>query len=959
MGAEAVQSFNGGIIFVSYLISVAGAQTTLELLTRRTHIRGYYNWFLLAAAAFVMGAVSIWSMHFIGNNSMTLIVQAESYQLSYKAGYTFASLVVAIACMFLAFAFVGVTEEAKVSRIIPSGIFAGLGIVCMHYMGQFAIDYFVLVYKIGYLIGAIVIACVAVTVALYIFFKLREKWMNLWYKRLGCACLMALAVCGMHYTALVGTEFYRPNSHGPIPVPKLQTPALIGIISAVIVSACVGLIYISVKAGMKKLPMYTKNTNKRLILDSVIFDPMGRILVKVDGTLPMTEVVHNLELNESKQEFSTSHPLFVRLFETAVHMASLGFTGENRPSGLSGTSSMEAFDVIETQFLDGCQELRRELDFHDYGDIGILGDIVVTTDTISKATHKFAKSSQLFRSSSGSSWSKKVVIQHSDDAEISTPQQNLHYEVDPDGCQRQSTGSGAGKAKLARIAYNRLTHHKKKATVDDEETVIETVNTSSSKRSSGGTTLVISNNNGHHRSSSEETTHQDEVKSVADRLSVEDSDGEDKHIFMVRKLVDEKDVDRLLSQGYRFAEPIFIAKTMGSKLRIPTEHMRHHFEDLLQMCDSVCALTQHGWVPSDDEPAPKPTAFKASTNSSVLVGTFVLVDETKELTNMHILVDKAKRFAFPLVQLSTDKNDVDYPRHLEADQLEFLHALQGHSLFDMANLTQLLLGHKEAKIALPSQDFIRGIEQAAKHLLESTLYSRALYQSSKLHATVLDLPPFALSTGPCQLILFKSFVNTQGAMAAVNHTFSEPLKCVPLTVYRPLCGFITDQAASIYKASSQITTTPTYLMQQQMYRQQTNYESNRTLYSSGGEDDISIQMDTFKDRLEPNTTNINITTTITATPAAEEQDSPAFTAVSDPFSLPPPPRAKRNRFRLTNAPSNNPTIDILSPLQDGSVKTTTSTRNIQSLQAAPLTVLATRDRFWWINPIVEETIHSI
>lgn len=103
----------------------------------------------------------------------------------------------------------------------------------------------------------------------------------------------------MHYTALVGTEFFRPSFHGPVPVPKLQTPALIGIISAVIVSACAGLLYISVKAGMEKLPMYTKNTSKRLILDSVIFDPIGRILVKVDGTLPMTEVVRNLELNVS------------------------------------------------------------------------------------------------------------------------------------------------------------------------------------------------------------------------------------------------------------------------------------------------------------------------------------------------------------------------------------------------------------------------------------------------------------------------------------------------------------------------------------------------------------------------------------------------------------------------------------------------------------------------------------
>ena len=99
----------------------------------------------------------------------------------------------------------------------------------------------------------------------------------------------------MHYTALVGTIFYRPNYSGPPPVPALKTPALIGIIAAVIVSACIGLLYISIKTGMKNLPLYAKNENKRLILDVVLFDPLGRILVNVDGTLPMTEVIHNLE----------------------------------------------------------------------------------------------------------------------------------------------------------------------------------------------------------------------------------------------------------------------------------------------------------------------------------------------------------------------------------------------------------------------------------------------------------------------------------------------------------------------------------------------------------------------------------------------------------------------------------------------------------------------------------------
>jgi hypothetical protein len=40
----ALQTYDGGIIFVSYIIAVVGAMTTLELLQRRTHIRGKYNW---------------------------------------------------------------------------------------------------------------------------------------------------------------------------------------------------------------------------------------------------------------------------------------------------------------------------------------------------------------------------------------------------------------------------------------------------------------------------------------------------------------------------------------------------------------------------------------------------------------------------------------------------------------------------------------------------------------------------------------------------------------------------------------------------------------------------------------------------------------------------------------------------------------------------------------------------
>lgn len=126
----AEQHFDAGLIVLSYLISVIGAQTTLELLGRRTSIKGYYNLFLLCGAALAMGCVGIWSMHFIGNNALKLHYNNVTYQLVYAPGFTFASLVVAIACMFLSFAFVCSTEEVLTTRIFLSGLIAGVSGMC-------------------------------------------------------------------------------------------------------------------------------------------------------------------------------------------------------------------------------------------------------------------------------------------------------------------------------------------------------------------------------------------------------------------------------------------------------------------------------------------------------------------------------------------------------------------------------------------------------------------------------------------------------------------------------------------------------------------------------------------------------------------------------------------------------------------------------------------------------------
>ncbi|KAK1765370.1 hypothetical protein QBC33DRAFT_177500, partial [Phialemonium atrogriseum] len=60
-------SFSPGFVALSYCVSLVGAMSTLELISRRTSHKGIYNHVLLVGAAICMGGISIWSM--VGSRS--------------------------------------------------------------------------------------------------------------------------------------------------------------------------------------------------------------------------------------------------------------------------------------------------------------------------------------------------------------------------------------------------------------------------------------------------------------------------------------------------------------------------------------------------------------------------------------------------------------------------------------------------------------------------------------------------------------------------------------------------------------------------------------------------------------------------------------------------------------------------------------------------------------------------
>ena len=181
------------LVALSFVVAAIASYTALELGERLRNSSGAQARVWLAGSAIVLGA-GIWSMHFIG-----MLAFASPLERGYDVGLTALSAVVAI--VFAAFGFAIVRGGTGAGRLILAGVIFGVGVVAMHYTGMAGLQ---LIGKLVYrptLFGlSVVIALSAATVALWLAFTLRS-----WAQRMGAAFVMAVAICGMHYTGMMGT----------------------------------------------------------------------------------------------------------------------------------------------------------------------------------------------------------------------------------------------------------------------------------------------------------------------------------------------------------------------------------------------------------------------------------------------------------------------------------------------------------------------------------------------------------------------------------------------------------------------------------------------------------------------------------------------------------------------------------------------------------------------------------
>ena len=156
-------------------------------------------------------------MHFVGNRAIIMGDGTPSIQLYYNPGYTALSVFLPIVFLFIGFTTVELRQPGQRffwHMLVACGVCAGLAITGMHYVGNFGISNYKVYNPVGFVIGSAAIAISASVCALSLFFFFKEKWINSIWRRIGCACLLAGAVSGMHWVATLGTSYTFLDGRG-------------------------------------------------------------------------------------------------------------------------------------------------------------------------------------------------------------------------------------------------------------------------------------------------------------------------------------------------------------------------------------------------------------------------------------------------------------------------------------------------------------------------------------------------------------------------------------------------------------------------------------------------------------------------------------------------------------------------------------------------------------------------
>jgi NO-binding membrane sensor protein with MHYT domain len=219
--------FNPVVAFVmAFLGSLLGLVCTARArlsTTRRRRIR----WLVFAAIA--IGGAGIWLMHFMA----MLGFDVPRSQVRYDPVITIGSLAIAVVTVGIGL-FIAGLGRPRAYKILLGGLATGAGVSAMHYTGVFALQVGgSMSFDPGLTGASVLIAVVASTVALW--FTVQVKG---WKPIIAAAVVMAVAVVGMHYTAMAALQIRL--SEVPVPIGGVNPVMLIVPITVLTAAALMG-----------------------------------------------------------------------------------------------------------------------------------------------------------------------------------------------------------------------------------------------------------------------------------------------------------------------------------------------------------------------------------------------------------------------------------------------------------------------------------------------------------------------------------------------------------------------------------------------------------------------------------------------------------------------------------------------------------------------------------------------
>lgn len=200
-------TYDQTLVMLSIVVAIGAAYAALELAGRVALTQGRLRLSWLLGGATAMG-IGIWSMHFIGMMAFQMPMP-----MHYDFGTTALSMLIAIIASGVAL-FISSRHTLGVAPLLAGGLFMGIGIAAMHYVGMAAMRMpAVLHYNPRLFVASILIAIIASIAALWLAFRLKGESLAHWsWKKIGSAVGMGIAIAGMHYIGMQAAIFTPLNA---------------------------------------------------------------------------------------------------------------------------------------------------------------------------------------------------------------------------------------------------------------------------------------------------------------------------------------------------------------------------------------------------------------------------------------------------------------------------------------------------------------------------------------------------------------------------------------------------------------------------------------------------------------------------------------------------------------------------------------------------------------------------